>query len=667
MKTSFSISLFAILLAAVFGLTSGCARKAPVAKPLAATTAPPRAALWEQADQAWKSRDFALSQSLYARLASAPPSPPARAEVVFDRLVRSAIAIGDLPGAHIAHDQWTRYDPLADRPQARLLAEADLVLAQGGPEAWREFLAGTASNNSLPWDVRLAVGRRLADTLFDLGDLAGFLAAAAMLNDGAGHGPPSPDLDGYVRQRLNSAPAEGLHQALSQAPSGTEEIFPYCQARWALLLAGLEHSPASWAGAWPQLVRLTGAKCWSDPGAVRSELQTMERRFGRPEIHLALTLPLSGPFAPVAWKIIHGAGAAQWNLGLEGLQVRISVINTEAPGWAGKVAALPPSCLAIGGPLRRESWLVLAADGLPPNRAFFTFLPSLAEEGRKAWRFFGSPEDQARALIDMARDGMGINHFAILYPAEPFGRTMAESFALECERSGGILNGLKAYDPADHTRWNREVASFLRAETVPKGHLNPEPDFQALFLPDSLSRARLMIPNFFYHNENRILFLGPQIWTQSMNEWQGLEAEYFGLAVSPASWWPDSPSPQVGRLRNTLHDTGQDPPDFWSALGNDFVRFAAALPLPQNLDPEAINSILCTPSAMDWSMAPLSWTPEGLARQDMFVLQPSSTGLHPVHIDSLTARLAARQARRDRQMFQIHPELAPKPAQTAAP
>ena len=48
---------------------------------------------------------------------------------------------------------------------------------------------------------------------------------------------------------------------------------------------------------------------------------------------VVLALPSSGPYAPIASKVRHGAQMAQHELSTNGIKLRVETINTEAPDW----------------------------------------------------------------------------------------------------------------------------------------------------------------------------------------------------------------------------------------------------------------------------------------------------------------------------------------------
>ena len=95
------------------------------------------------------------------------------------------------------------------------------------------------------------------------------------------------------------------------------------------------------------------------------------------EPQIALALPRSGPYAPIAGKIIQGANLAVKELQTNGIKIKLNVINTSAGDWIAKVNALPAANAVIGGPLHGSAYAAARKAGLLEKRAFFAFMPAL--------------------------------------------------------------------------------------------------------------------------------------------------------------------------------------------------------------------------------------------------------------------------------------------------
>lgn len=410
--------------------------------------------------------------------------------------------------------------------------------------------------------------------------------------------------------------------------------------------------------------------------------------------NIALVLPVSGNFSGLSWKILRGVGVAQWEKASQGTDVGVTVVNSEAEDWQSQLMNLPPDTLVVGGPLRPSVFQKIAEQGLTNRYVFFTFLPRVEglgdtnlTEGRDAWRFFGSPGDEVDALTSVVVDDLGISNLGVLYPDERFGRRWLEllgekasaSYSQEPSETGaygseepeyiwsdsvvdvGMPTGFEvtksqAYPPDDPTKWTGIIADFLGVEKAPEGEpqLPPEPEFQAVFLPDGWNRARSLVPNFFFHDEERMIIMGPSLWSQTLLQAKNVETRYFGLTMFPGAWWPQNQSAAAVSLRESLQGEGLGEPDFWVALGYDFFRFAADIAEEAGAaSSDAVNNALADMNLFSWSMAPITWTPEGKAKQELFLFKPAREGMVLFSKEKLKRRLAGAEERRKNRLEQI--------------
>lgn len=353
---------------------------------------------------------------------------------------------------------------------------------------------------------------------------------------------------------------------------------------------------------------------------------------------IALALPLSGPYSPIAQKILAGARAAVANLAEQGVSVSLAEIDTYASDWVQRLQALPPSFKVVGGPLRPNAFSDVENAGLNKERVFFTFLQGMGTslEGRDAWRFFSSPDDQIRTLLQVARRDFGIVHVGVLYPNEPFGKRIAQLFIDGAEQEGVEVNAVQAYPPEDPLRWSEIVAELL--------YKGDGEAIQAVFLPDVWSKAEMLVPFFFYHQREDLLLMGSTLWGQTLNENINVDLHNFRLSLFPAVWWPQSNTPAARELPLLIPEMGT--PEFWHVLGYDFIRFASGLnAIPENWTPLEVNTIIQSAQKMNWSMAPITWRADGVAKQDMFLFTPAKSGMQPADLPAMRQRQQAVKAR----------------------
>lgn len=286
--------------------------------------------------------------------------------------------------------------------------------------------------------------------------------------------------------------------------------------------------------------------------------------------------------------------------------------------------------------------------GITQKRAFFAFVPQLdeGEEGRIAWRFFTSPEDQVTALLRFTGDDLGITSYAALYPDEAYGRRMAQLFADKVAQHGGSVQRSTSYPPSRPEEWNAVAASFVGARKV-NDYPVPSATFRAVFLPDGWKHMEALVPNLFYHGEDRQVLLGTALWEQGLAGQKKVDVHNFGLAVFPGAWNPTTPTSAGMALADALRQAGLEEPDAWVGLGYDFVRLASRLGVQDGWTPASVNAALTRGQAMSWSIAPMHWSTDGRASQDLFLFTPTETGFEPVAPGTFKERYERVRERHD--------------------
>ncbi len=276
---------------------------------------------------------------------------------------------------------------------------------------------------------------------------------------------------------------------------------------------------------------------------------------------------------------------------------------------------------------------MLLDGGRLQGRALFAFMPKLpdgVDEGQGVWRFFTSPQDQMRSLLELTKGGLNATRYAVLHPQDPYGERMAQIFSEQVRAVNGSITVTQSYDPGAPTSWGDRIETLV-------AEINAT-ETRAVFMPDAFSRAKLLFPYFFFFNEGRQLFLGPEMWSQALGQEQDLNMQYLSLAVCPGAWWEESPGAR--KLATVLAEDGVGPPDYWSALGYDFVRTAHRIgTLPPNWSFDDVNQRLTSLENLAPSLAPFAWNASGAARQDLYLFQPSRSGKVLLNMERLQYRM----------------------------
>lgn len=348
---------------------------------------------------------------------------------------------------------------------------------------------------------------------------------------------------------------------------------------------------------------------------------------------LVLALP-GGPYAPITTRITNGATAAQQELAATGVTVRIEHINTDTPDWLAKLAALPPSCTVVGGPLHAPAYT--AAKTQAANHAFFAFLPQLGqgEEGRTAWRFFPSPMDQINALLRFTKQDLGINSYGAFYPADTYGTRMTNLFAQAVRVNSGTIKEV-SYPPANMGTWTQQAGQLLTPRMVNKVPISGA-TFEGVFLPDSWKNMEMVTTSLFYHGDDRQILMGTTLWEQGLSGQSSLGTFKYELAIFPGAWNP-------AQVPAGLQATGGV--DFWTTLGYDFIRFGSAMGIAAPAPAASITAAAQRAQYMPWTMAPMGWDTQGIATQHLFLFTPTATGFALLEPMAFKERLALAKTR----------------------
>ena len=645
-RTRLSISPLALALVAalLLALAAGCAKK-----PVPTTPEPgagrPAIDTAEQADRAWEAGDHAASETLNRRLLDRGGLTEAQQAEAWERLAVSAL--GNNHG-HVALEALRNLARLRpEAPQTWRWNEIYLraLMSIHRPEDARRHMDSLLRDATRPWDLRFRAGLSLARDQWNGRAYELAMQTLARLYQA------SPDPAPVSRARLERAFLEELKLTdgptltalASIVPPEAQWNFPYTIVRLEQARRGAADE-ATRPQAWQLLNNLQRLGHFADPKLVAEVAEPVMQAYGAPQGGLVLALPLTGPYAEIGWKVLRGAGAAQWNALTQGAQMTIRVVNTEAADWLDRLAALPKGFTLLGGPLRLDRFEALCARGLEREHPTFAFMPSLGGEveGMDAWRFFPGGRDQVRALAQLAVGELGISEFGVLHPDEPYGDRFAELFTGEIEEWFASVNATAAYPPKQPTKWARTVAPFLNVDTsVPEDEREPvNPPFRAVFVPDAWSQAKIIVPQLFFYDEDRLLVLGPSLWGQGLERDDNVEMNYFRTAAFPGPWWDENPAPGAAALRDALAADGLGAPDLWVALGFDFVRFAGLMPpLPAAWGSDSVNAALPVAQGIEWSMAPMHWDMAGRMSQDLFLFRPTGKGAAILDKDLLTRRL----------------------------
>ncbi|WP_419783869.1 hypothetical protein [Maridesulfovibrio sp.] len=645
--------IIAVVLLTAFIFAGGCVslQKQPVKVPTVSTEMMTTQTLTSEADKAWRMRDYVTSELYYTRLLARTDIPENVILPATERLAVSSFKSGHYHEAEARLEEWKRLsDKAISSPVWQEYYFETLSAIKDYPKL-REHLAQTMEDPFLPWAIRSTAGKNLSGMNQDENSLAALERLYAIAPEDAN----KTELEQWVMNGLKSKSKAEIDAMNELIPSGGNLKFPYELLVFEKAVRQAEDTEY-WPMSWRAMAGIIQNGQITDKTFFTEILSGLESKYGIPRVGIALVLPISGRFQEYGWKIVRGAGAAQWEMTKAGLDVDVQVINTEAPDWLERLQNLPPWYTTIGGPISVKAFKKLEQAGIYADKVTFSFLakPGNLEEGKQAWRFFSSPEDQIRASLDLAVNDLGITRLAVLYPQEKFGRQMSKKFFDMAAMRGARITGMESYPPRDFPKWGKVVGKLVRApqkqaqnEAEGLGEDAPlaETDFGAVFIPDTWHQAQLLIPHFFFHEADTLVFLGPELWSQALNSARDVEARNLRLTVAPGAWWPASDG--AGRLKEVMNREGLGTPDFWIALGYDFIKFAGRLgTFSEGWTAETVNGRIAEAQNMDFSLAPISWDTEGHASQKLYLFRPEQNGKTRIDAELVSTTLAKAKGRR---------------------
>lgn len=587
----------------------------------------------EEARAAYGKGDYTRAEAIALRL-SADPSLSQAESLEASRLLAAAALKNEHPSVALnALDQWRALAPGVDngREWQDAWCKALRALSSHDARTRAAELYQDAARSPL---VRSVAGVFLAVRQWRDGELGQTLTALENIYTAASRAQDKAALEGRLALELHLAEPAASDLVAPFVTEANRQSFPYSiilidKLRRESLRPGTTRDAALAA-----LAELEGTIVLADPGLFKgppkeSGILIQSAGPAGPALPVAgqpvvLALPLSGHYAAISEKIQAGAQAACDEMAATGNPVSLTVVDTDQSDWVARVDTLPSGAAVVGGILNRPAYAHAKSQGLNNRRVLFAFLPSLesGDEGRTAWRFFSSAQDQVDALLSFT-SGLGIQGYGILYPQENFGRRMATLFEDRARASGASTVIPQPYEPGDQNSWMASVTDLLRANK--SGSV-----FRAVFLPDSWKNMDVIVPNLFYQNETRQVLLGTSLWEQGLSGASFVSMQYYNLAVFPGNWNAAHPTPAGQRLQSSLLAAGRGSADFWSGLGYDFARLSARLGVREGWTPASVNSALQSASSMDWSIAPISWS-SGMATQHMHLFTPTASGFRPVN------------------------------------
>lgn len=253
--------------------------------------------------------------------------------------------------------------------------------------------------------------------------------------------------------------------------------------------------------------------------------------------------------------------------------------------------------MAIAGPLTGSAAIAAAdqaqRDGTPLlSLSQRNNLPAI---GDQIFRNSLTSRLQVRALVRYAIEERGMTSFGVLYPENRLGMEMAEQFAEEVLKRGGLVTDEQSY-AEDATDFRHQIRLFMgedpdkREEVVLQPRSEEEiledlflPDlpeypavtFDALFIPDYADRIGLIAPQLVFYGIEDFPLLGINGWNSP--ELVRLAGKFVKNAVFVDGFFPGSDYPFVREFVDLYLEKYGEEPSILEAQAFDIANILIGL------------------------------------------------------------------------------------------
>lgn len=396
-------------------------------------------------------------------------------------------------------------------------------------------------------------------------------------------------------------------------------------------------------------------------------LQMIDERLEvRPNV-VGCLLPLSGPFALYGQEVLNGLelGFDIFQENEEGLSSMELVIrdtkgDPETAIEAIKELAVKEKALVTIGPLvsRVAEGVVEKAQELGMPIITLSQSEAITKKGDMVFQNCLNPEDQLRSLVNKVMGEMGLKRFAILYPANSYGKYFMNKLWDKVESNGGVITAVESYDPKStdfaveikkmvglfYPRPRPEIEEEQEEKEEDKGQLEqkmeeqdleeePEPivDFDAVFIPDNYERAGLIASQLAYHDVLGVTLLGTSLWNSP--KLIDIAGRYVHGAIFPSGFFSGSGYIGVDSFVDQYRTSFGKEPRFLAAIGYDTIRVVKEILKEKGKDiktREDFRSALARNKYFDTVTGPMFFDDERRAKRDPLLLTISGRHFLPM-------------------------------------
>ncbi len=294
---------------------------------------------------------------------------------------------------------------------------------------------------------------------------------------------------------------------------------------------------------------------------------------------VGVLLPLSGKREPVGQMILTGiqyASRVFTSNTTPNVEYIICDYGENEQSIPGIIEQLDSKehVIALIGPLGETAGNLACREaqkrGIPT--IMFSRVEALTNQDSFCFSNLVSADIQVEALLRTATD-MNIKRFAVLSPADNFGKTFSLSFIRKSKSFGIEIVRQIEYSP-DTKDMKGTVLKLIKSIRKPGGKKSQNapadgPPIQALLIPDTATNAAMIASYMEYYKMKGVRLFGPNLWDTDAQKLIKIGGTGVENAVFASGFYANSQAENIRDFNDGFQSTFSYKPSIWEASAYD--------------------------------------------------------------------------------------------------
>lgn len=252
----------------------------------------------------------------------------------------------------------------------------------------------------------------------------------------------------------------------------------------------------------------------------------------------------------------------------------------------------------------------------------------VTDAGEYVFQHFLTPTQQTEALTRYALDTLNVAIFSILYPQDAYGEEMLRLFQSETQKVGGKVIRSIPYSKTqtDFTEQIQKLTANKTGKpekvyaTTEEAKNKVDLDFEALYIPDSAFRIKMITSQLAFYNVKGMKLLGTSLWHSADLLKKG--SEYLDGAYFADSFFANGFLPETNDFVDRYYSAYSREPGNLEALTYDTVELVLSILENQKMTSRAefIKSLLAV-TGFRGATGSISFRDSRVAHKNAFILK----------------------------------------------